>query len=173
MQSALLGNGYGVQRSTEQSSSLASKSKAKTIVQSSNSRGESPAKKMRIPCKFQVKCNNSSCSCWHPPVCQNYKSQSGCKYGEKRQPRHKDAEEMPSKKSKKGSANGSVASLKEKVQIGCASQESFPQKSILRKVGKLGSNASAGHNIKFSGGTWHQIKIRERKGPCRGIIQKC
>ena len=26
---------------------------------------------------------------------------------------------------------------------------------------------------KFSKGTWHQIKIRERKGPSRGIIQKC
>ena len=37
---------------------------------------------------------------------------------------------------------------------------------------QLGSNASAGHNVKFSGGTWHRIKIRER-GPSRGIIQKC
>ena len=37
---------------------------------------------------------------------------------------------------------------------------------------QLGSNASAGHNVKFSGGTWHQINIRER-GPSRGIIQKC
>ena len=29
------------------------------------------------------------------------------------------------------------------------------------------------HAVKFSKDTWHQIKIRERKGPSRGIIQKC
>ena len=29
------------------------------------------------------------------------------------------------------------------------------------------------HAVKFSKGTWHQIKIRERKGPSRGIVQKC
>ena len=29
------------------------------------------------------------------------------------------------------------------------------------------------HAVKFSKYTWHQIKIRERKGPSRGIIHKC
>ena len=33
-------------------------------------------------------------------------------------------------------------------------------------------NASAGHTIKFSGRTWYEIRIRERKGPSRGVIQK-
>ena len=65
----------------EQSSSPAPKSKAKTDVQSSNSRGESPAKRIRIPCKNQAKCKNPSCSYWHLPVCHNHKSQSGCKHG--------------------------------------------------------------------------------------------
>ena len=41
--------------------------------------------------------------------------------------------------------------------------------SIQREQGKLGSK----HTAKFSKGTWHQIKIRERKGPSQGIIQKC
>ena len=58
--------------------------------------------------------------------------------------------------------------LKEKVHIGCVSQD-----SDLWKVGKLGSNASVGYTAKFSRGMWHQIKIRERKGPSRGIIRKC
>ena len=167
------GNQYGVQRSKEQSSSSAPKAKATTDVQSSNSQGESPAKEIRIPYKFQAKCKNPSCSYWHPPVCDTHTSQSGCKYGEKCQFRHNDAEETPSKKSKKGSAKGSVALLKESPNCGCVSQDSYPKKSILRKVRKMGSNASAGHTVKFSGGTWHQIKIRERKGPPRGIIQKC
>ena len=67
----------------------------------------------------------------------------------------------PSKKSKKGGAKGSVASLKESVQLGCVSQDAYPRKSILHEQGKLGSK----HAVKFSKGTWHQVKIRERKGP--------
>ena len=51
--------------------------------------------------------------------------------------------------------------LKESTQLGCASQDSCPRKSILREQGKLGSK----HTVKFSKSTWHQIKIRERKGP--------
>ena len=33
-------------------------------------------------------------------------------------------------------------------------------------------NASAGHTIEFSGRTWYEIRIRERKGPSRGVFQK-
>ena len=29
------------------------------------------------------------------------------------------------------------------------------------------------HTVKFSKGTWHQMKIGARKGPSLGIIQKC
>ena len=134
---------------------------------------EVPAKKIRILCKFLAKCKIPSRSYWHPPVCHTHTSHSGCKYGEKCQFRHNNAEETPSKKSKKGSAKGSVALLKKSPNCGCASQDSYPKKSILQKVRKKGSNASAGHTVKFSGGTWHQIKIRERKGPPRGTIQKC
>ena len=47
------------------------------------------------------------------------------------------------------------------------SQDCHLSTSILRE--KLGSN----HTVKFSKGTWHCIKIRERKGPSRGVIQKC
>ena len=167
------GNRYGEQRSKEQSSSPAPKAKTTTDVQSSNSRGESLAKKIRIPCKLRATCKIPSHSYWHPPVCHNHTSHSGCKYGGKSQFRHNDAEETPSKKSKKGSAKGSVALLKDSPNCGCVSQDSYPKKSVQQKVGKMGSNASAGHTVKFPGGTSHQIKIRERKGPPRGVIQKC
>ena len=53
-------------------------------------------------------------------------------------------------------------------QLGCVSQDSYPRKSFLREPGMLGSK----HTVKFSKGTWHQIKIRERKGPSRGVVQK-
>ena len=37
----------------------------------------------RIPCRYRGKCTNPSCNYWHLPVCLNYKSESGCKYGDK------------------------------------------------------------------------------------------
>ena len=100
---------------------------------------------------------------------QNYNSEKGCVYGDKCHFRHVEAEGEPSKRSKKGGAKGSVAILKESIQLGFASQDSYLTKCIVREPGKLGSK----HAVKFSIGTWHQIKIRERKGPWRGIIQKC
>ena len=42
-----------------------------------------------------------SCNFWHPPVCLNYKSESGCKHGDKCRFRHVEADGQPSKKSKK------------------------------------------------------------------------
>ena len=83
-------------------------------------------------------------------MCQNYKSAL---------PTCVEAEGKPNKKSKKGGAKGSVAILKESAQFGCVSQDSYPSKSILREPGKLGTKRT----VKFSKGTWHQIKIRERK----------
>ena len=90
-------------------------------------------------------------------------------FGGKCRCRHVEAEEKPSKTSKKGGAKGPVALLKESTQLGCVSQESYPRKSVLREPGILGSK----HTVKFSTGTWHRIKIRERKGPQRGFIPKC
>ena len=37
------------------------------------------------------------------------------------------------------------------------------------KLEKLGSK----HTVKFSEGTRHRVKIRERKGPSQGVMQKC
>ena len=67
----------------------------------------------------------------------------------------------PNKVSKKGGAKGSAAKVMESFQLGCVSQDSYPRKSILRELGILGSKPA----VKFSKGCWHQIKIRERKGP--------
>ena len=48
-------------------------------------------------------------------------------------------------------------------------EDSDLRKSILSELGLLGSK----HTVKVSRGTWHQIQIRERKGPSRGFVQKC
>ena len=95
--------------------------------------------KFRAVTKIVKKKKKPSCKNWHPPVCQNCKSATGCKYGRTCFFRHVEAEEKPSKKSKKGGVKESVALLKESTQLGCAFQDSYPRKSFLRKKGKLGS----------------------------------
>ena len=47
--------------------------------------------------------------------------------------------ERSTKRSKKGNAKGSAAILKESIQLGCVSQDSYPRKSVQREQGKLGS----------------------------------
>ena len=99
----------------------------KTIVlypkKSSSSKGASlSGTRGKIPCRNRGKCTNPSCSFWHPPVCQNCKSESGYKKSSKCHFRHVEADEKPSKKSKKGGAKGSVALLNESAQLGCISR---------------------------------------------------
>ena len=40
------------------------------------------------------------------------------------------------------------------------------------KLGKRDSTLRRDTLKKFSGRTWYEVQIRERKGPCRGVIQK-
>ena len=122
-----------------------------------NQATEMKDKRSKIPCRYRS-CNNLSCGYWHLPVCQNYRCNTGCTFCDKCRFRHVEAEEKPSKKSKKGGAKGSVALLKESFQVGCVSQDSHPRKSIPRKEGRLASNRT----VKFSKGAWHHIKIREK-----------
>ena len=75
-------------------------------------------------------------------MCRNYKSESRWIYGSNCLFRLADGEEMPSKRSKKESAQGAVAFLKQRKVQGCVSQNSDPKKSILRKAGQLKENAS-------------------------------
>ena len=118
-----------------------------------------------MPRFLQGQCTNSSCNYWHPPVCLNYKSETGCAYGKKFRFRHVEIDGQPSENSKKSDGNSSVALLKESVQLGCVCHD-----SQLSERGTVGSK----HFVKFSKGTWHHLKrIRERKGPSLGVIQKC
>ena len=68
----------------------------------------------------EQKKKKSSCGFRHPPVCLTFKSEIGCSYGKRCLYRHVDAEEKPSKRSKKEGTQGAVAILD-------------PKKSILRK----------------------------------------
>ena len=107
-------------------------------------------------------CTNTSCACWHRPVCQNYMTESGCKFCTNCIFRHKEVDSQPTKKPKKSGGKGSVALLKNSRQSGCVFQDSEPpkSKSILRKSTKsLGSKRS----VHFSKGTLRHSKFWERK----------
>ena len=93
-------------------------------------------------------------------MCLNYKPEEGCVLGNNCHFRHVEPEGEPNKKWKKGGAKGSVAILKESLQLGCVSQDSYPRKSTPRELGKLGTKRA----VKFTKSTWHQIKNSGKKG---------
>ena len=70
-----------------------------------SSRGASPSGLKGREGPFQNflkgKCTESPRDLWHPPVCLNYKSVSGCKYGDKCHFRHTDAGGQPNKSQRK------------------------------------------------------------------------
>ena len=124
------------------------------------SRTRSPSGRMfRLPCKDYLKgtCTNSFCEKWHPPVCLFYKSENGCRFGEKCSYAHRQVEEQPSKRSKKNGDKSAVAMLKRTEQpqrtgrpvldayssrtrqLGCVYQDMEPPKSssILRKSSNI------------------------------------
>ena len=90
-----------------------------------------------MPCKDYLKgtCTNSFCEKWHPPECLFYKSENGCRFGEKCSYAHRQVEEQPSKRYKKNGDKSAVAMLISTRQLGCAFQDMEPPKSspILRK----------------------------------------
>ena len=102
-------------------------------------RDRSPKGKMaRLPCKDYLKgtCTTPFCEKWHPPECSFYKSENGCKFGEKCSYAHRQVDEQPSKTSKKNGDKSAVAMLKITRQLGCVFQDMEQPKSssILRKI---------------------------------------
>ena len=59
---------------------------------------------LRQPCRYYLKgtCTRSPCEKWHPPECQFYKSETGCKAGDNCLFPHYKGDEQPDKKPKKG-----------------------------------------------------------------------
>ena len=120
-----------------------------------SARGRSPSGRVsRLPCKDYLKgtCTNSFCEKWHPPECLFYRSENGCRFGEKCSYALRQVDEHPSKRSKKNGDKSAVAMLKKHEpydrtvrpvvcdssntrQLGCVFQDREPPKSssILRK----------------------------------------
>ena len=115
------------------------------------------------------KCTKPSCEFWHPPECQYYrKPSSGCRFDDKCAFMHQQVQGQPSKKPKKQSDEGAVATLKNSRHLGCVFQDVEPPKftSILRKARRW----SPARTVQFSKNTQRHRKIRESKGPSLGVL---
>ena len=105
-------------------------------------RGKSPCVRMsRWPCKDSLKgtCTTPFCEKWHPPECLFYKTEHGCKYGDKCSCAHRQVDEQPTKRYEKNGDKIAVAILKNARQLGCVFQDMEPPRtsSILRKSSNI------------------------------------
>ena len=100
-------------------------SRSKSLTDSSPS-----GKLAREPCNDYLKsiCTKSPCDHWHPPECQFYKSESGCKFGNKCSFAHRQVEGQPCKKPKKDGDESAVTILKDARQLGSVFQDMEPPK---------------------------------------------
>ena len=91
----------------------------------------------RQPCKDFLEgiCTKLLCDNWYFPECQFDKSESGCKFGNEYSFPHRNVEQQPNKKPKKGGDKNAVAVLFDVRQLGCVFQNTEPPESlsILRK----------------------------------------
>ena len=134
-------------------------------------RGQSPSGRMsRSPCKDYLKgtCTNSFCEKWHPPECLFYKSENGCRFGEKCSYAHRQVDEQPSKRSKKNGDKSVVAMLQITRQLGCVLQDMEPPKSssILRKNSNIRKPIRC---VRFTKAVARHANIRD-KNPSLGMI---
>ena len=124
---------------------------------------------------------NGFCEYWHPPECQFYKNETGCKAGDKCLFPHYKVDEQPNKKPKKSNIpkrresddKSAVAIVKSVSHLGCVSQDSDALVSQDRK--------SRGHpmqkvlepiqRVRCTKSMLRHASIREKKGPSLGKIQ--
>ena len=152
-------------------------------------RGKTSSGRMyRWPCKDYLKgiCTNSLCKKWHPPEFLFYKSESGCRFGEKCSYAHHQVEEQPSKRSKKNGDKSAVAMLKQTEhyyrtgrpvvnvyssntrQLGCEFQDMEPPKStsILRKRSDMQKPIQ---RVQITEAVLHHADIRDQN-PSLGMV---
>ena len=153
------------------SPSSSTRQSVKNASRTRSPRGKSPSGKMaRLPCKDYLKgtCTTPFCEKWRPPECLFYKSENGCRFGEKCSYAHRQVDEQPSKRSKKNGDKSAVAMLKITRQSGCVSQDVEPPKSssILRKSSNILKPIRC---VRFTQAVLRHADIRDQN-PSLGMI---
>ena len=136
-----------------------------------SSKGKSPkrrspcGKRYQRPCRFYLNgiCTNPSCDSRHPPVCQKYESESGCKFGEQCMFRHKEVDRAAKQKANKEWWQRFCCLIEEFKAVALCSQDVQPpkSKSILRKGTTF---LEPKRSVQFSTGTGHTVKNSGKKG---------
>ena len=108
------------------------------------------------------------CEKWHPPKCLFYKTENGCKLGEKCSCAHRQVDEQLSNRSKKNGDKRAVAMLKVTRQLGCVFQDmELPKSSsILRKSSDILKPIRC---VQFTKAVVRHADIRDQK-PSLGMI---
>ena len=153
------------------SPSSSTQQKVKNASRTRSPRSRSPSVKMaRLPCKDYLKgtCTNPFCEKWHLPECLFYKSENGCRFGEKCSYANRQVDEQPGKKFKKNGDKIAVAILKNTRQLGCVFQDMEPPKSssILRKSSNMRKPI---RYVKFTKAVVRHADIRDQN-PSLGMI---
>ena len=143
----------------------------RTASRTRSPRGKSPSGRMsRLPCKDYLEgtCPTPFCEKWHLPECLFYKSENGCRFGEKCSYAHRQVDEQPSKRSKKNGDKSAVATLISTRQLGCVFQDTELSKSttILRKSSDIRKPIQC---VKFTKAVARHTKIRDQN-PSLGMI---
>ena len=137
---------------------------------------------LRHPCRYCLKgaCTRTSCEYWHPPECQFYKNETGCKAGDKCLFPHCNVDEQPKKSRKRATApkrresddKNAVAIVKSVSQLGCVSQDSDALVSQGRKSrgDPMQKVLNAIQRVRFTKSTLRHASIQEKKGPSLGKI---
>ena len=124
----------------------------------------------RWPCKdyFKGTCTTPFCERWHPPECLFYKSENGCRFGDKCSYAHRQVDELPCKRSKKNGDKSAVAMLKIARQLGCVCQDMEPPMfaSILRKSSNMRKPIRC---VRFIEAVLRHANIRDQN-PSLGMI---
>ena len=122
----------------------------------------------RLPCKDHLKgtCTTPFCEKWDLPECLFYKSENGCRLGEKCSYAHRQVDEQSSKRFFKNGDKSSVAMLKSTRQLGCVFQDMEPPKSIFRKSTNIQKQIQ---RVKFTKAIARHTKIRDHN-PSLGMI---
>ena len=129
----------------------------------------------RLPCKDYLKgtCTNPFCEKGHLPECLFYKSENGCRFGEKCYYAHRQVDEQPSKRSKRNGDKGAVAMLKngdwqerEPVTDQCHDRPEKPGKKSVKKLGQNSSKRQSS-NARQLGCVFQETKLR------KSILRKC
>ena len=79
-------------------------------------------------------CTTPFCEKWHPPECLFYKSDNGCRFGEKCSYAHRLVDEQPSKKSKTNVDKIAVAFLKNTRQLGTSHGSRCPSVCLISSI---------------------------------------